>query len=587
MIEFLEISQKSCYRFSDYIFPLKKTISLSAKKSTWKKKWLQKIKKIRFERSHISTQALRWVSVFVFGSALLVAVFLVWGKITEPPPFAEILSKERTIAFVEIHPTSDMVLDANSPLKKFDWEAELHKYFGESGKLEHLGWVGSKLGVTFVKSHSKETLYETLLLVAVSKQQKAIQFLESLTLPDETLKKEKKGNITIFSFPKSHDWKCAFFTKYLVCGFSEESVLSLVSESMDPLVTKVNTTEEYLKIQNNLPKKSHAFWYFSPELLKGTMTPISENFLQNILRSVGGTIQMMDDDIQLQSYVFLQKGEYQKPLLLPPKERLQMVENITSPDSIILLLTGYDFSTHFQQALTLIETMYPTGRIIVEGVLNGVIKEYFGDSVSLEKDFLPLFAKEWVFLVRQESDHIIPHFELVIENDSELAPMITKIFDAFEKRSARFAPEVRTHTLEDGTVVKEVVADESKVTRTEEMFHDSPLFSLQIAELPYGFHYNISEDLVVFSTNEDIVKNEKKGKDLMKNTSEYESLKKAFVVPGDELGILKISKVSPFLTSSISHPFLIKFLSKLESLGWQIRWWDDAVRIESILFWKQ
>ena len=127
------------------------------------------------------------------------------------------------------------------------------------------------------------------------------------------------------------------------------------------------------------------------------------------------------------------------------------------------MILANNFGELFQNLTKELEETDPAFSFFLWGRARALAQEWFGKEVDLENDILPLFEKEWR-LVRSRT--FIRHCRF--RKNGNCARERKKMLCRTSKKAEYFVPRVLTHTLEDGTQIREIAACDGCVSVSSE-----------------------------------------------------------------------------------------------------------------------
>lgn len=143
------------------------------------------------------------------------------------------------------------------------------------------------------------------------------------------------------------------------------------------------------------------------------------------------------------------------------------------------VILANNFGELFQNLTKELEETDPAFSFFLWGRARALAQEWFGKEVDLENDILPLFEKGMAFWYVPEHS-----FAIAGLGRTEIAPVKEKMLAGLQKKAEYFVPRVLTHTLEDGTQIREIAACDGCVSVSSEEISGGTLdiFSAEDAE---------------------------------------------------------------------------------------------------------
>lgn len=230
-----------------------------------------------------------------------------------------------------------------------------------------------------------------------------------------------------------------------------------------------------------LPSGSDARLYADSAVLIPRL-PASFAPLGEFVPRVGITARQTSDKIVIE--IAAQAPDLIAPSSDQPANQLKhLIEALPSEDLAAMAAIS-DFTQQLELVMAYFEKQDPAFALSLRGQAQQMIRTLFGEGISLETDILPLLANEVVLIASRPDDAKTLAYALVAETgDGEfLLSKQEKLTTAFANAAARFVPRVLSHTLEDGTVIREVAACSDCVKTSSEQVGKGQLTNFEATD---------------------------------------------------------------------------------------------------------
>jgi len=491
--------------------------SLKPKKKTKKKQKKAKKKlKIKINRKKL----FGWVFTLIMLAILVSVGHLLFQKAFRAQPIAKILPADRTIAFIEINTN----FEHNQLLKTFNLLENQPQYSREkliekveielnlNYEKELKPWVGREIGAAILNPQDHEDDIQIVYFVEVLNPKAAEKFLNQ-----QRPTKNQYSNQTTYKIdgPSDSHYHSTFINDYLFFSSQEKAIFDLIDDQKSQTL---HGSSKYRKIDNNLPLNKVAFLYTDFDLMSDSFfqsfailgeNGLSMNLLEpflNLFDAEGISLIAMNDNFAIQSFLSLDQTVVDKIDYLNFQEKYtaKLADYVTEDN--LTFWGGENLEYQLKRIIELLAGGDETTLLVFDSLLQNYTQKYFGADTNFNEDILPLFRNEFAFVIEPlEGENI---YKLLLELDSPQKDAINlhEIANSFAKVGAIFEPKIVTHTLEDGTVTKEIVAIPEEVEKSESKYKETTISELKMGQQGWGVYYALVDDIAVIATHIEGVK---------------------------------------------------------------------------------
>lgn len=545
------------------------------------KKLTKKLIKLKLFQTKVTTFVFAFIGVFTLS---FISYFL-YFQISEPKNVDEILPAENLILFSEFSNTDFAeFIEENKEFQSQIIDPFLKQYLNKNlteFSKQAKEWLGDKSAFASYASteNNKDNTY--YLFLENNNQKKALAFLRSLGIQGEELTTEKYNKFNILSFSQSLNVDCGFLYGYLVCSNEKDALKKLIDLNQAELGF-LSGLEKYNKVKNNLPKTAGGSLYFNLEKFDFSEYELYLGPLKEYLQEGGISFTQIGQGIRLNSYLALQKGLVSTGSVVTKNK----LDTFVNAENLGFYLAGSNLTESFKQILKVWDEVTPYFAIIIEGMFRAQIADYFGTEISLEEDIYPLFKNTYALEINLTP---IPQLKMIleVEDEDEASVILKKLSQGVYLKNAKLKSENRETALKDGSVVKELLVNESKVQEIQTDFNDIVINSVEIEGKPFSFAYAIYDKKVFISTSKFAVQEnlnliDEADKSLAKNTN-YLNAKKSMYLEGEESSFFDLQKISLFLEMLGIQNQQTALLSTFDYAFFSTKWFDDGMANEAIL----
>lgn len=293
---------------------------------------------------------------------------------------------------------------------------------------------------------------------------------------------------------------------YLVFG-PENPLSDQIKKTSSPL----SENEQYQNTVSHLPFNQAASLYINFPLLSDDLLQkipfiqsktLSINEIKpilNTLNSEGLTLQALDENFALQSYLALSEEKIDQAVTLKSKSNYSGQLLKLLDQNVVALWGGENLENRLRVLLEILTGGTEENALLFDKIVEQYTEKYFGPSVNFNRDILPLFRKEFAFALEDIDGKQTYKFLLEVSFPEKDAERLHEIANSFASIGAVFEPKVVEHTLPDGTIAKEIVAIPEKILKAESSYKDHKIHELQMGSQGWGIYYSLIDDIAIFS----------------------------------------------------------------------------------------
>lgn len=547
------------------------------------KKLKKKLEKMKLFQLKVTSLFFTLIGLF---SVIFISYFL-YFKISAPQEVDDILPTDNLVFFTEFSKTEfpDVLWD-NSYFQNQLVETNLKQYLNKNLdqlKIQTSNWLGDRVAFALYKKEGSKN-WDYYLLLENRNQKKALDFLRSLGVQNEELLTEDYQRFKIISFSQTLDLNCSFMFGYFACANTKQAMKELIDVNKTK-ISVLSAFPAYQKVKNNLPQISAGKLYLNFKNLDYNQFDLYLSPIRDSLKEGGIVVDSIEKGIRLNSYLALNKGLVETGAVV--------LKNDLTPyiyaDTLGMYLGGTNLTQVFQKILNAWDEVTPYFSIILEGMLRAQIQNYLGDQVSLEEDFYPLFMNHYALELNLDSETFLPQIKIILQTTDlvKILPILDKLYEGFYNQSGKYMPQIEKTTLPDGSVVSELIADNTKVQKKTEKFNGIEIKSISIEGVPFGFAYSVYEDKIFIASdvlalkdNLSLIQNPQNS--LAKNP-QFLALKKQVLLQGEETSYFNLTRLTTFLDVIGLPEKEKKLLSLFDHVFFSTKWFDDGMANEIVL----
>jgi hypothetical protein len=494
--------------------------------------------------------------------AILVAVgYLLFQKAFRATPIAKFLPADDTIIVLDINVNFE-----HSQLVKGFSLVEKHPLLGKDSlirlaevavgvdyKADIEPWLGRQAGVALLNSQSEENTINTLAFAEVSNEIALENFLQSRNAASSVYE-------GINTYVLDDGIYLAEIDDYIFLSYSEREIFELI-DLQGYKVDKLYGSNSYRRIDDNLPLNKIAYLYID-------FNKINDNFFQNfeflaqqgfsmenmgpffdIFESEGVALIAMDNNFAINSFLGLNSDLIEDIQNMTFQEKYTASLAYLVANDAIIFWGGENLS---QQITRLIDVLAggDSGMLaLFDSVIDSYTQKYFGSGIEFYQDILPLFKNEFAYSLEPSSTPGRYEHKFLFELSSPQENKVTiyELANNFATLGAIFEPKIVEHTLEDGTISKELVAIPEEITKEETQYDGTTIYTLTMGEQGWVVSYAIIDRLAILSTSEEAVEASldllKDSSNSLKNSPSFISQVEPVLKSSDEVSYFRVNEI--------------------------------------------
>lgn len=546
-----------------------------------KKKKAEKLKSGLFKASMLNKKKVLGGAFVAIMIAILVSVgYLLFEKAFKAMPLAKLLPADSTVMILEMNSNTEhnqfrksfQLLKNHPEYSQKKLISSLEQKFTMNFESDLRPWLGRQIGAALVKSKAEEGYLNVLYFAEVVSKKAA---------KDALMKHE--GSINTYAnqetYMTSGPYFATFLGDYLVLSDAEQAIYEAIDNFSD--AEKLYTTSTYRKISNNLPINKAAFLYLNFDQItdsffryfqflgeKGLSMENLGPFLE-LFDAEGIALIAMDNNFAMQNFLALD-GELAKNIKYPTsiaKYNAKLTDYVL--ENSLAFWGGENLEAQLKRILEILAGGNESTLIVFDNLINSYTQKYFGPDINFNYDILPLFKNEFALAIEELGDEHV--YKLLIElSDFEQDSLkLHEIASNFASQGAIFEPKIVEHTLEDGTVTKELVAVPEEIVKSESDYKGTAIFELKLGKQNWGIYYAIIDDIAVIATNTEGVKSTvditENSKVSLGSTEKFTKHIFPVLSSSDEVSYFNLDALMPILFSDKDIPNFVEIIASLSS----------------------
>jgi len=550
-----------------------------AKKNKRKEKEEKKTKK-KTSKKHIKkTKIFGGVLALIMLALLITVAYLVFQRAFRATPIAKYLPAEQTVAFASLNTDFNhkQLTNAISLLKDHE---DLNKdqviaYFEEKYLIDYSNdiqpWLGRQVGTALL--YSNENTLSQLYFAEVYSHANAQKYFadntDKQTYAEHTIYFNNQGRyITII-----HDH--AFISE-------DEIILKELIDFQSSGEQRLYDQQDYRRVDDNLPFSKLAYLYIDFTKVRGSFfeyfpifgeNQITINQIQPVMKffsTEGIAIIAQEDKFAAQSFIGLSPENIEDNIYFAHKSKYQGELTSYIPENALAFWGGINLEYQLKRILELLSNGEKPVISEFDSLLETYTKKYLGPEINFEQDVLPLFANEYAFAIEKIDDTNVFKVVFDLEDPEKDTVLLHEIADNFAEIGAVFQPKVVTHTLDDGTTTKEIIAVPEKIQKKETTHNGNTIYEMNIGrDIDWGIFFTIEDNRAIVATHRegiisslDALKGSTKS---LKASEKYESLFTPILQSSDELTYFNLNELIAILAPDQELPQIVQDIEAFAS----------------------
>lgn len=538
---------------------------------------LRETKRSAPDRALAGVLAIGAIGIFLWGA------YHVWDKVADRAA-ASLLPAEKTSLYLEVE-------DSNLPMKLRG--SELEKLFKAHPVLTLLGvdssalpaWAREDVGLAMVDGHP-------VLFFRSGTRRQALRYLKTMALAEEKLQNRGSDEYPVYIYPQSQNFAFSFAGPYLFVS-EDAGTLAAIYGVLQNQIPSLEKSADFAKAFLNLPKNTWARGYANLELLEPPAGVAGAwiGTLKSMASKLSWTVKQASDGFHFNTFMNLapEFRELQEAEKTGSMFTYGLSEVIPS-EGLALYLGGLDLRAEWDNALATLGRLHPAYGVILEGLLRAQIGRLFGADVSLENDIYPLFKNEYglTFSLREGQMRA----ELILAHDDRalMEEKMEKLSQGFALLSAQLIPRIKETPLPDGTLSREVIADEDALKTARETYVNYKIDCVEIKKSVAGFCYALSDGLLVLGTDltgvRDTIAAQIGKKTALAGHPPFREALGNLSKVSDEITFISVANLLPAMTGTEWGRFAQPYLDSFDSATWVKHQFDDGVSTEGYVLLK-
>jgi hypothetical protein len=367
-------------------------------------------------------------------------------------------------------------------------------------------WIGNRAGMAFLPKH------EFLVATRYRNKRKAEEFLQQLTLADESLIEQTAHGITVQTAAFSSPLAFIFQDGWLLIGSSVETLTSSLTEK------NISSNEYYIECAKDFPLQADAIFFAkTQDLLQkdflGEKYIAQEPLLRALSDTVpafGITLNLEKDRTLLDAKFVTTNGVFSaEQLKNTPNELLPQMAQF-SPRDTFFFMNGNDLYAKFLHTRSFLSDLHPQFSVVFDGLLRAEFQSIFGPEFDFEKDFLSQMRGQYALIFDfEDTASPTPYFTLITGfGNADMEKNIQTLHHVIRSAQSQVATEIVEKKLADGTTREELVAvDPRSVEIRKKQEEERTYFTATspengVANSTKKFSYGFLDGQLIFSSHE-------------------------------------------------------------------------------------
>ena len=317
-------------------------------------------------------------------------------------------------------------------------------------------WIGNRAGMALLKNH------EFIIATRYRNKRKAEEFLQQLTLPDESLVKQTAHDITVQTAAFSSPLAFVFQDGWFLIGSSVETLTTSLTEK------KIASNKYYIECAKDFPLQADAIFFTKTQYLLqkdflGEKYIAQEPLfraLSDTVPAFGITLNLEKDRTLIDAKFVTTEGVFSaEQLKNTPNELLPQMAQF-SPRDTFFFMNGNDLYAKFLHTRAFLSDLHPQFSVVFDGLLRAEFRNIFGPEFDFEKDFLSQMRGQYALIFDFEDvTSPVPYFTLVTGfGNANTEENLETLHHVIRSAQSQVATEIIEKKLADGSTRGELVA---------------------------------------------------------------------------------------------------------------------------------
>jgi hypothetical protein len=504
-------------------------------------------------------RAKTWTGLFLalIGIALIIAsFFLLQQKFFASPKIETLFSNDSTVGFWKTENQKDFSLISALFLPE-EMEKKIAPYRGKENAILWFDTVESGTPLFFFEKEGS------------------------------ILKKtEEEVKILAESFSTAPENGCISEEKYFVCSSLKQMVF-LWKEEKEKNPKKLSADKDFEKIEKQFSETPS--WGFIRSsnienllltfLEKGSFSPEEKAFWGERIKYITPIFSQV-----VTAVAFSTDNESLRVVFVKKNPNAPLFESISTfySDSVVRLPDNTSAFISFSQGQEIYETLFaafreadPAKSLSLQYEIQKYIRTTFSQEISIQEDISPLFSG----IASLSLIDNVPLLSFSLPTELLAQKKGEKFLFGIRNFAENFYPEIIEHTLEDGTVIREIFPNPKAVQETKE---ETPfgnrinIITEQNNEKKYSFSLQIFKNILLFSPE----------KSLLEEYFLEKSSRSPVLMSGYDIPQKKETRAIAFASSETLMQFFPKwndFFKEKKSFAWVFNEDEDTYEFEFFL----
>ncbi len=415
---------------------------------------LQKFRDIVSRKKKEKNHSNLWL--FLIGIILATgSAYLLFATPLLTPAAESIIPKEDLVFFADIgNPDCSSALAQKAPQICQRRSAYLYKIFGVYP--ERLTLFSDSLAVAAYSTiSSSSTPYLPALFLRIKQSRNAEEFIRNQPGSESAIEGIEDG-IRYYQFSQPQMRTILFWRGWLIIT-QDKTLLQKLLLVKRGQIPSFSGSGQYQELRLHSDASAESFAYVHSEPILQLIPPQVSALFRPLVDFFPGLILTFSQDDSGVTFRVTARGK--EGIVGQPDTLPLQIDTLTSflPKEKLVFIAGLkNLRKEVEHVLGTLEESDPAFSLYVYGKIQSFLRGYFGSQISLEYDILPLLENEILFAFAEVDNELSPFVLVSVEDSEFVAEKKKKMLLAVEKVVSRFVPRVFTHTLEDGTEIREV-----------------------------------------------------------------------------------------------------------------------------------
>lgn len=433
-------------------------------------------------------------------------------------------------------------------------------------------WLGKNLGLTILNSSKNPGEIFTIYFLETADTDK----IENWLAENASTQTYNDNEIYLLQNGK----RLTSIDEYLFLSQNDTALKELIDFSVSGKETLFEQ-KTYLRAKNNLPFNYIAFAFinfknlgddfftnFEPVKKKNVALESVKPFFK-FFDSEGLALVALDKKFALQTFLNLNTEEIENTEAFEERDKYKADLASFVKEDALIFWGGNNLEDQLKRLILAMSGGNKDAMQIFDSVLQNYTNRYFGPDITLSIDILPLFNNEFGLAIEEYNKTLTYKLLLKVNNAEKALEELHNIFDNFAKIGAVYEQKTVTHTMQDGTVGKEIIAVSQDIRRQKLQYGENEIFKLTIGQKNSNIFYAVIDRYAVITDNFETIKNAtnlmRNNGDSLRTSKDFQELIKQILNSSDEVNYLNFDHLMPLIFEGKKVPDYLLPLSSLTS----------------------